>query len=337
MATIRDVAKWAGVGLGTVSRVLNGSPHVREATRQRVLDAIEALNYSPNPIARRLSLGKTLTIAAVVPFFTRPSAVERLRGIESVIAESEYDLIVFNIETPERREACLRNLARRERVDGVLILSLPLDSAAILRFQRAQMPIVLIDVNHPSTPELSRVVVDDVAGGRMATQHLIDLGHQRIGFIGDPVNDAFPFTSSRDRYKGYRQALRAAGLKVRPEFERHGEHGRDTARELAAEMFTLDERPTAVFAASDMQALGVLEAAREAGLRVPEDLSVIGYDDIEIAKYLGLTTVRQLLFESGDCGVRLLLEYIEDPEKAPECHTLPSEVVVRRTTAPPAR
>src|SRR5690606_7696814 len=125
-ATIRDVAKFAGVGIGTVSRVINDSPSVSEATRNKVLSAIEALDYSPNPMARRLSLGKTLTIAVIAPFFTRPAVVERLRGIERILAESEYDLMVFNVETPSRRQTLLRDIPRRERIDGLIIISLSL-------------------------------------------------------------------------------------------------------------------------------------------------------------------------------------------------------------------
>lgn len=333
MATIRDVAQKAGVGLGTVSRVLNDSPQVSEATRQRVLRVIAELNYSPSPVARRLSLGKTLTIATIAPFFTRPSAVERLRGVESSLAESEYDLIVFNVETVLRRDACFRYVPRRERADGVLIISLTPRADDVERFARAGVPVVLVDANHPA---LSRTVTDDVTGGRLATQHLIQLGHRRVAYVSDPLESPFNFTSSRDRYQGYRQALQAAGIPFRPEYHRQGEHGRYEARRLTSELLALSEPPTAVFAASDTQAMGVLEAAQNAGLDVPSALSVIGYDDIEIAEYLGLTTIRQQLFESGARGVELLLEALTTPPSGPVCDVLSVELVVRGTTAPPA-
>ena len=169
--TIRDIAREAGVGLGTVSRVINDSPLVSEATRQRILNVIDKLNYVPSTTARRLSLGKTLTIAAIVPFFTRPSAIERLRGIESTLAESEYDLNIYNVETVQRRDACIREIPRRERADGVLIISLSPRDADIPYLANADVPIVLIDANHPSLTSLNRVIVDDVKGGQVATQH----------------------------------------------------------------------------------------------------------------------------------------------------------------------
>jgi DNA-binding LacI/PurR family transcriptional regulator len=333
LTTIRDVAKRAGVGLGTVSRVLNDSPLVSEATREHVLKVIAELNYKPSPTARRLSLGKTLTIAAISAFFTRPAFIERLRGVESTLAESEYDLIVFNVETVERRDKCFRDVPRPDRVDGVLIISLAPCDEDVERFANNGVPVVLIDANHPG---LSRAVTDDVAGGRVATQHLIDLGHRRIGYVSDPLQNPFNFISSRDRYQGYRRALQAAGIPFRSEYHRQGEHGRYEARHLAAELLALPKPPTAIFAASDTQAMGVLEAARDAGLKVPEDLSIIGYDDIEIAEYLGLTTVRQLLFESGRRGVELLLKALDNPQIEPKREILPTELIVRATTTPPS-
>ena len=331
-ATIRDVAKRAGVGLGTVSRVLNDSPQVSEATRERVMAAIKALNFVPNPTARRLSLGKTLTIAVIVPWFTRPAEVERLRGVESRLAESEYELVLYNVETAEKRDTYFRDVPRREQTDGVLIVSLSPRDDDVERLMKSTVPIVLIDANHPSLKSLNRVITDDVAGGRVATQHLIDLGHIRIGFISDFIETPFNFTSSRDRLKGYRQALKAAKIPFRADYHRQGEHGRSEARYLAKAMLEQSDRPTAIFAASDTQALGVLEAAQDLDLQVPEDLSVIGYDDIEISEYIGVTTIRQRLYESGRRGVELLLNVLADPEMKPQCEVLPTDLIVRKTT-----
>ena len=159
--TIRDVAKRAGVGLGTVSRVINDSPQVSEATRERVQTAIAALNFVPNPTARRLSLGKTLTIAVIVPWFTRPAEVERLRGVENTLAESDYDLVLYNVETPEKRDAYFRDVTRSERADGVLIISLSPRDDDVERLARSTVPIVLVDANHPSLKSLNRVITDD--------------------------------------------------------------------------------------------------------------------------------------------------------------------------------
>jgi len=332
-ATIRDVAERAGVGLGTVSRVLNNSPLVSHATRQRVLEAIAELCYTPSPIARSLSLGKTLSIATIAPFFTRPSVVERLRGIEAAISGSGYQLVVFNVETPERRDACLRDVPRSERVDGVLIISLTPHVDEIEAMQRAGVPVVLIDTRAAG---LGSTAVDDCLGGYVATRHLIDLGHRRIAYVSDPLDTPFNFTSSRDRLVGYRRALLEVGIPFRPTYHRWGEHGRYEARRLARELLDDAPRPTAIFAASDTQAMGVLEAARDFNLSVPRDLSVIGFDDIDVAEHLRLTTVRQLLFESGVRGVTLLLDLISGAATASVNETLETELVVRATTAPPA-
>lgn len=331
--TIRDVARFAGVGVGTVSRVLNDSPEVSPTTRDKVLSAIEALNYTPNPIARRLSLGKTLTIAVIAPFFTRPSVVERLRGIEHVIADSEYDLIVFNVETSGRRDAYFQSVSRRERVDGLIIISLLPRDHDVRRLKQGGTPVVLVDVSHP---EFSQVIIDDVKGGHQATRHLLSLGHEKIGFLSDYEDSSFYFTANRDRYTGYCQALKEEDISLRLDYSVHGVHSRFSAFEMALRMLRLDDPPTAIFATSDTLAIGVLEAAHQLGLQVPENLSVIGYDDIEIAEYLRLTTIRQSLFESGAEGVKLLLQEIEAPPQRPAEILLPTEIVERDTTAPPA-
>jgi DNA-binding LacI/PurR family transcriptional regulator len=332
--TIYDVARHAGVGVGTVSRVLNDSPRVSEATRQKVLDTIEELDYHPSPIAQRLSLRKTFTIGVITPFFTRPAFVERLRGVEAALTESEYDLVLYNVETTNKRDACFRELPTSQRFDGLLIIALRPTDEDVARFHQAGIPVVLlVDAYHPA---LGCVVTDDVKGGYMAAQHLIELGHTRIAYISDPLESPFRFTSSLHRYQGYRQALDEAGVPFRPEYHRWDEHGQEQARDMALHLLNLDESPTAIFAASDTQAMGVIQAAREADLRIPEDLSVIGYDDIQAAEYMELTTVRQLLFESGQQGVELLLETLDNPQTEPVHKVLPTELIVRGTTAPPS-
>jgi DNA-binding LacI/PurR family transcriptional regulator len=331
-ATIRDVARAAGVGLGTVSRVLNDSPLVSPSTRQRVLDVIADLNYTPNEIARSFSSGKTLTVATIAPYFTRPSVVERLRGIESSLSANGYNLVVFNVETVERRDACLRDVPRRDRADGLLIISLAPREEEIALLQTSGVPVVLIDTIGEGLPQ---VLIDDVAGGELATKHLIELGHTRIGFIGDLLEDPlnFNFTSSKHRFEGYRNAHRAAGITVRSEYYRHDYHGRYEARVLARQLLLLPEPPSAIFAASDTQAMGALEAARDLGFSVPGNLSIIGFDDIDVAEYLGLTTVRQPLFESGARGVELMLTLISGERAPPSREYLPIELVPRATTA----
>ena len=333
-ATISDVAARAGVGVGTVSRVLNGRAHVRPVTRARVLDAIEALKYRPSPTARNLSLRRTHVIGVVVPFFTSPSAVERVRGVASVLAASPYDLMLFDIESEDRREHAFRLFDRGDRSDGLLLLSLVPPEDEVERLRSARLPCVLVDAPHPAFPS---IVIDDVRGGELATRHLLELGHRRIAFIGDKPADPYRFASSGDRTTGYERALAEAGLEPPPEYVREGTQVHQIARSTAIDLLRLPQRPTAVFAASDQQALGVLEAARILGIRVPEELSVVGFDDVEVAAYVGLTTVRQPLYESGRRGAERLLQMLGDEEQTeePRSEQLPVEVVVRTTTAAP--
>jgi len=330
-ATIADVARRAGVGAGTVSRVLNGGARVSETTRRRVLAVIDELDYRPSQAARNLSLGTTSTVGVVVPFFTHASAVERLRGLVPVLTGGAYDFVLFDVETREHRNHHLDSLSRPGRIDGAVVVSLPLTDAEVTRFTRARIPLVLLDAAHPGVPH---VVIDDVRGGRLATEHLIALGHWRIAFVGDPPTNPFDFTSSTDRRQGYHDALARAGIAARPEYVKEGSHDREVAFRLTEELLSLPEPPTAVFVASDTQALGVLEAARRHDVAVPGDLSVIGFDDIEVSRLVGLTTVRQPLQDSGARAGALLLQLLEGGT-APAETLLPLEVVFRETTAPP--
>jgi LacI family transcriptional regulator, galactose operon repressor len=334
--TIADVAAEAGVGVATVSRVLNRHPNVRPATRAKVLEAIDALNYRPSPLARNLSLRRTHVVGVVVPFFTSPSAVERVRGVASLLARSPYDLMLFDIESEDRREHAFQIFDRGDRSDGLLMVSLVPPDDEVERLRAARLPCVLIDAPHPTLPS---VVIDDVLGGELATSHLIELGHSRIGFVGDKSPDPYRFASSRDRTWGYERALARAGIALRPEYVREGTQSHHVARSTAIDLLRLPQRPTAVFAASDVQALGVLEAARILGVRVPEELSVVGFDDIEIAAHVGLTTVRQPLFESGRRGAELILQMLGGVTQHPgdqQLEELPVELVIRTTTAAPA-
>ena len=269
-----------------------------------------------------------------MPFFTHASAVERLRGVVAALDGSRYDLVLFNVESPLHRDEHFATLTRRDRADGLLVMSLPPPPTSLDRLARAGVPTVLLDTRGPGVP---CVVTDDAEGGRLATRHLIDLGHRRIAFLGDEPDNPLGFTSSTAREHGYRQTMAAAGVTVTPGDVLHGPHVRAVARQLAERLLAGPRRPTAVFAASDTQALGVLEAARGLGLDVPRDVSVVGFDDVEVSSYAGLTTVRQPLFASGQMAARLLLESLAAEEPLGESvHSLDLELVVRSTTAPPA-
>ncbi len=345
-STIRDVAKLAGVSAATVSRVLNENSPVRTPTKLAVLRAVKELDFEPNQNARRLSLGKTFTIAAIVPFFYRASYVERLRGLESVLSPSPYDLVVYNVESVESRDRYFAELLRPDRFDGIVVISLNPDDTDARSFVRSGVPVVLVDAAHP---KLSSVHEDSIRGGYLATRHLIELGHRRIAFICDELNAPLSIIGShanQNRLDGYRNALSEAGILFDPVLFREGPHAKHLARSLARELLSEPNPPTAIFSVSDTHAMGVLEAARDLELSVPGDLSVVGYDDVELAEYLGLTTVNQSLFESGKRGAEMLLALLDpaasnaqsggNNPSVPKSETVSVQLVIRGTTGAPS-
>ena len=335
-ATIADVAAASGVGIGTVSRVINGGANVRETTRAKVLKVIDELGYRPSHLAAALSRGTPRTVAIVVPQLTRPSAVMRLAGALSVLDEQGYDTVVCNVDTLEQRDHHLAALTSRQRADGVIVVSLRLSPQQLASFRKARVPLVTVDALAPGVPQ---TITDDVAGGRLATRHLLSLGHRRIGFVGDTMRGAaaasrvgLGFVTSQHRLAGYRQALAAAEVRYDPALVRRGPHGPANAEALTAELLRLPDRPSAIFAASDTQAMGVLTAAERCGISVPGQLSVIGFDDIESAALLGLSTVRQPLGDSGAGGARRLCALMRGERVVPLRQQLALDVVQRSTT-----
>jgi DNA-binding LacI/PurR family transcriptional regulator len=316
------------VGVGTVSRVINGSAAVSEATRQRVLDVVADLGYEPNATARALSTGRTRSIGVIAPFFTRSSVIERLRGVAPMLAGAGYQLILFDVESAAQRNSAFRSVIGR--VDGLLSISLAPSAGDLRRLEGAGVPVVLIDNTHDRLPTIN---VDDVEGGRMATAHLLELGHRQIAFAGDTVDGVHGASASSRRCVGYQRALGDAKVPVRPELVKLRPHGREAAA-LARDLLNLAHPPTAVFAASDLQALAMIEAFEELGKRVPQDLSVVGFDDVELARYAGLTTVAQPLARSGMRGAELLLAALDGTEVPEPKQHLPLELVVRGTTRP---
>lgn len=331
-----DVATAAGVGTGTVSRVLNGGVNVRESTRRRVLEVIERLGYQPSHLAAALSRGTSRTVAILVPHLTRPATVERLAGALTVLDEQGYDTIVYNVDTPEQRDHHLTALTARHRADGVIVVSIRLAKQRIAAFRRAGVPIVTVDATAAGVPQ---TVIDDVAGGRLATAHLLGLGHRRIAFVGDAPRGPrreMGFTSSRSRLQGYRRELAEAGIEFDPQLVRQGSHSALVAAELAGELLRLPDPPTAIFAASDTQAMGVLSAAEQHGFPVPDRLSVVGFDDIESSALLNLSTVHQPLAQSGAEGARRLCGLLNGAKAKPLRQQLPLRMMQRTSSAGPA-
>lgn len=329
--TIHDVARVAGVGIGTVSRVINNSSGVRAATREKVLTAIHQLNYMPDPIARSMISRRTGSIGVVVPFFTRPFFMEVLRSMEIALEHYRSDFVLYNVKTNAQRDRYFSELPMRRKVDGLLVLSLPPDDSVACNFREVGLPVVLIDAY---SPLLTSLVVNNVEGAYTAVQFLIEQGHRRIGFINGIIEGNFKFNQANDRLIGFHRAFGEANLQFEPELVVMAEWNRKGGREAALHLLSLEHRPTALFVASDIQAVGTLEAARQLGISVPNELSVIGYDGIELSEILGLSTIQQPLQQMGELGVRKLMGLIEEPQQPPELLRFGTTLIVRNTTAP---
>jgi LacI family transcriptional regulator len=328
MVTIRDVAKRAGVGVGTVSRVLNNSANVSAQTRLQVLAVIDELNFRPNPIAQRLPRQETLTIGVILPFFTFPFFVNILEGIHSVISEAGYDLLVMNVDSPEKSERFFEKAIFGRRFDGVLVVTLLLSDQYVELFAKNDIPVVLVDSFHP---QMSSITVNNIAGGCMAVQHLIDKGHRAIAYIGDNQNDLFGFHTTQLRFQGYEKALKQNGIPLNHHWVYQGNQGKGSGYEGAHYFWAQNPTPTAFFAYSDTVALGVLDAAEERGLRYPNDFAIIGFDDIEVSHYIGLTTVRQPMREMGRQGALKLVSLLSNPNVV-QAIELPLQLVERKST-----
>jgi LacI family transcriptional regulator len=325
-----DVARTAGVGIGTVSRVLNDSPQVSETTRDKVRAAIEATGYSRTRRSRLDQPKQGRLIGVLVPFFDEASPFQRLRGIVSQLAPHDCEAVIINVKSPAQARAKLMELPHNTVLDGLLVISLPLQPEEGSRLAAARFPTVLVDTVHP---ELPSVHIDDRAGGTLATRHLLSLGHTRIAFVGEQPRNEFGFVASAHRESGYRQAMIEAGYPVAPELVRYGAYLHSAARKVTRDLLQLPDPPTAIVAGSDTQAIGCLDAARQLGFRVPQDLSVIGYDDIDLAAMMGLSTVRQPLVYSGERGAGLIIESLAMRPTQPSVELLELELVVRATTA----
>jgi LacI family transcriptional regulator len=332
MVTIYDVAKRAGVGIATVSRVLNDAPSVSEAKRQKVLKAIEELNYQPNSTARNLARGDTYTIGVMSPFISQPWFSDRIKGIQDTLTPTDYDLVVFSIGTPEQMMQQFNSMSKFKFVSGMIIISMGVVDEDVQRFQQWKVPVVLLDSDHP---ELSSVIIDDVGGGFRATRHLIELGHQCIAFVGGEFSSPFRFTTDAERYQGYAKALHEAGVPVSQDYIFTSAYDHDSGYAAAKQLLTLPTPPTAVFAANDVVALGVLEAAVDAGLKIPDDLSIIGHDDNMLANYYQLTTVFQSFYQSGIHAANLLLNILNDNATERQSITVRGDLILRNSTAAP--
>lgn len=354
MTKIDDVARLAGVSTATVSRALRGLPTVSAATRRRVLAAAEQLQYAVSPSASRLAGGRTGTVAVVVPRITRWFFGTVVEAVEEFLHQAGYDLLLYNLGGREQiRQRVLRNANLHKRVDAIMLVATPLRPADLTALGALDLPGITIS-SGTVVPGWPCVRIDDVAAARTATRHLLDLGHRRIAHISGDPDDELAFTTHLDRRRGYREALRAAGIRPDPSLDVESQFTIDGGNRATAELLARGEPPTAIFAACDEMAMGAITALRDAGLRVPQDVSVIGVDDHDLASVLGLSTIAQPAAEQGRLAARLLLDPLSTRTTGPYAGQvpdqrigggrgdtptppviLPTRLVVRESTAPP--
>jgi DNA-binding LacI/PurR family transcriptional regulator len=327
--TIFDVAELSGVSISTISRVINTPEKVNLNTRQRVYEAIDKLGFVPQAEARARALRLKGRIGVITPFFTAPSFVQRLRGIAGTLSKENFDLIIYTVDSNNRLQSYLSSLPLTGNLDGLVIMSLPVAENDVQRLLDHNLPTVLIEFPHPL---MNSVEIDDVDGGKKAAEYLIKKGHRRIAFLGDTDLPEYSIHPVSLRLQGFRNALKAANLEIPEDFVRLAPYNQEQARQVAKELINSPNPPTAVFAATDLQALGVLKAARQLGVKIPEQLAIIGFDDLDTAEYEDLTTIRQHLDESGRLAIEILLAHIADNSRPIQHVTLPL-VLIERLTA----
>jgi LacI family repressor for deo operon, udp, cdd, tsx, nupC, and nupG len=328
--TLVDIARLAGVGLGTASRALRNAPGVAPATRDRVLEVAERLAYVVSPQASSLRMGPTGRVAVVVPHLDRWFFGAMLSGLESVLRTAELDVLLYPVSDLQDRHDFFERLPARRKVDAVIVVAFPLNEVECKRLELMGVRIVAAGGQSAAYPY---VCIDDAVAGRQAMDHLIYLGHRRIAMLEANDPDQPPLISGRTT--SYYAALTDAGIPVDPQLVEASDWGGENGAESMAKLLSLREPPTAVYAHSDEVALGAMRTIRRAGLRIPEDISVIGIDDHPLAALTDLTTVRQPVIDQGAHAAKILLELLRGNEDLDQAVTVPTQLVIRRTTAPP--
>ena len=323
-----DIARVAGVSQSTVSRVINNHPRISPATRERVLKAMEQLGYTPNAAARTLITGRSHLLGLVVSNITNPFYPDVIEAIVSSSEDAGYTVILGNAQEHSKKQVDFLQLLLEHQVDGAILTS-ALDSSAeqLKKISETGPPLVLVNRTLPDSG-LDAVHIDNHRGGYLATEHLIALGHERIGYVGGRP-DAW---TNKHRYSGFREALTNAGIEVGNNHVQHGDYTRRSGSIIVSRMLKSEPRPTALVCADDLIALGCMEGLHAAGVDVPADMALVGFDDIPVAslKTIGLTTVRQPAKEMGARAVRLLLDRLDGQgPPQPVTDVLPAELVVR--------
>jgi LacI family repressor for deo operon, udp, cdd, tsx, nupC, and nupG len=329
-STIEEVAKRAGVSTATVSRALRGLASVTPETKFRVEQAARELDYVISSSASRLASGKTSTIGVIAPFLDRWYFANLISGIERVSRSAGFDMLVYSLDRLDERERIFHQKLVRERVDALLVCALPPSQDEIEFLQHVKIPVALIGAE---VEGCASVKIDDVGGAKAATGHLINMGHRRIGLIAESPLQPMSFSAPRDRRAGFLAAHQKAGLEFDSALEAFGSFTIESGERAMDELLAKPHPPTAVFCESDEMAFGAISAIQRHGLRTPQDISIVGFDDHDLSKYLNLTTVSQPVQVMGETATWIILDQVKNARTEPKAVVMPTQLIVRGTTA----
>lgn len=329
---IKDIAKKAGVSYATVSRALNNRPEVNENTRREIQKLADEMGYKPNALARGLVTRESKTLGLIIPDITNPFFPEVARGVEEAASRLGYNVFLCNTNWDAEKERIYMEILEEKRIDGLILASVTDDGKTLEGFIRRGTPLVLIN-RVLKDVDVHYVIIDNIKGGYMVVEHLLELGHKRIAFIGGLPH----VEATRERMQGYRLALASRGLPVAEELICCGAFKKESGYQNTMKLLEINavNRPTAIFAANDILALGVIQAVQESGLRVPEDIAVTGFDDIAFASYaeVSLTTIAQPKYIMGEMAAKILIEDIKEGAVRERKHiVLQPRLVVRKSS-----
>ena len=327
VATIKDVAQKANVGLGTVSRVLNNHPSVKEETKAKVLRAMEQLEYNPNAIARSLKVQKTRSIGVIIPDISSAFFPEVVRGIEDVASHYKYTIILSNVDLDREKEKVCLNMLMEKKVDGIIFISNTIDEELHEAFSKINIPIVLVSTRDPRRVYKS-VIIDNEVAAYKAVDYLCQLGHRDIAMIAGKKNDP---NAGIPRVEGYKRALENHSIPFQQSKIYYGDYQYQSGFEQMEEILKKKNIPSAVFVASDSMAMGAAYAALKNGYALPEDLSIVGFDGLEMAKYFhpAITTIKQPRYQMGAKGMEMLIRLIKHETVELDELILDFELVIR--------
>jgi len=333
MPSMKQIARLADVSLGTVSHVINNSAKVREPLRRRVLEAVELLSYQPSQLARGLRRDKTNIIGMIIPDITNPFFPAVVRGAEDAAYDSGYRLLLCNADNNQLKEISYIKELRTYLPAGIIVIPSNLNDVTMQDVKLTGKSVVVCLDRIPRDWKGDAVTIDNEDGAMQATQHLIRLGHVRIATVTGPLS----LTNATDRRTGFRRALREANIQIPAEYEQESSFNREGGHSAALKLLRMQPRPTAIFAQNDLMAMGVMVAIRELGLQCPRDISLFGFDGLEVMELMDppLSSVLQPGYQLGAMGVELLVGRVNDPARPFSHHVLPTELLVRASAAAP--